>query len=213
MSTVTMPRIAILRNGKNSAKSSISVFPTVDALLREKEPFNIIVIDQPANQAEVSLRLLRMNKDYALTLIYCLQDMSSLCEHLSDGKAPASMDAMRRSVQTFYDRKETFNRGAEPQSFEWRVMAWMWLRQDRKLEPMVNPKQPQHYVYPVLDVLAQGERVNTFEWLGSMTEKGIFQECGLIDRIRACVKCSSARINFIDVCPECKHIDLSLIHI
>lgn len=208
MPTITIPRIAILRNGKSNSKSSISVFSSVDAILREQEPFNIVVLDQPANQAEVSLRLLRMHKDYALTLIYCLQDMSKMCEHLSDGKAPASMDAMRRAVQTFQDRQSTFNRGEAPQSFEWRVMAWMWLRQDRKLDPLESPKQPQHYIYPVLDVLAQGEKVNTFEWLSGMTEKGVFQESGLIDRIRACVSCSSARLNFIDVCPECKHIDI-----
>jgi GGDEF domain-containing protein len=201
-------RIAIIRHGKTSIKEVISILPTLNELLAQPVPYDIVVIDQPSSQAESTLRLLRMNKHYHLSLIYSLQDLTPLLENLGDGKAPVSMNSMRRSIKVHQDRLQEFNRGMPPQTLEWRMMAWMWLRQDRKLEPIANPKHAQHYHYPIIDMLANGEKVNTFQWLNGMVEKGIFQEMGLIDRVRTCSSCTSARINFIDVCPECSHIDI-----
>lgn len=204
----TAPRIAIIRKGKTSIKTSLSILPTLDTLLAQPVPYDIVVIDQPGSQAEMTLRLLRMNKHYHLSLIYSLQDLTPAFENLGDGKAPGSMDAMRRAIKIHQDRLQEFNRGLPPQTLEWRMMAWMWLRQDRKLEPMENGKHIQHYHYPLIEALACGEKVNTFEWLSGMVDRGVFQETGLIDRIRTCSGCASARINFVDVCPECTHIDI-----
>lgn len=55
--------------------------------------------------------------------------------------------------------------------FETRVLAWLWLRPNRQVRAVRNPELAQHYECPLLDVLADGDRINPFVWLQLMSDQ------------------------------------------
>lgn len=202
------PYLAIVRCDQSASRNTVTVFPACSDLIAHERDFDIVILDQPAHKAEKSLESLRVNPRYQLTLIYCMQEMTEIIEHLSDGKLPTDLKMLAQQYQQFKDRMSLFNRGAPPEGFKWKILAWLWTREERTLYPMANAQIAQYYQYPIVDMMARAEKVNTFHWLNTMSSDGTLEPVGLIDRIRVCRKCSSSRINFIDVCPECTHMHI-----
>ena len=101
-----------------------------------------------------------------------------------------------------------FNGDRAPERFEERVLAWLWTRPRATLTPERNTAHPQFYYYPLISAMADDEPVNDMVWLQLMVEQGWFVQEALLDRIRLCSRCSSGRLNFVDVCPECNALEI-----
>ncbi len=106
-------------------------------------------------------------------------------------------------------RLATFNRGRHPERLEERVMAWLWTRPHASITAQRDTSLADVYGYPLLEVFAGDEPVNQTLWLRLMSEQGLLVSGELIDRIRLCTKCNSARLNYVDVCPECRDLDIA----
>lgn len=102
-----------------------------------------------------------------------------------------------------------FNRGIAPERFDERVLAWLWSRPRQRIEPEKDPGSRTIYRYPLISVMASDEPVNDIIWLRLMQEQGWLTPGELVDRIRLCRSCDSARLNYVDVCPQCNALDIA----
>ena len=87
---------------------------------------------------------------------------------------------------------------------------------------MADPSSASVYRYPLVEAMAgvgaaglrAGERmagdsmaregtVNPQRWLHHQAQANLLEAGELIDRLRQCPACSSSRLNYVDVCPEC----------
>ncbi|MGV8865154.1 MAG: diguanylate cyclase [Pseudomonas sp.] len=206
------PRIAVLGNFTASlgllGLPEVERFSDLDNLLAAPA-VDVVLIDLPGNAAGQSLRKLRMSPLYRFSLIYCCRDLDSWCEALGDGAPPAELKEITPLWRLWKARFSLFNRGAAPDRFESRVLSWLWLRSSGVVHALRDPQVPQHYRYPLLEVLAEDEQVNCFVWLKLMAQQGWLGEGELVDRVRLCAGCGSGRLNYVDVCPECQALDIS----
>nr|WP_330219465.1 diguanylate cyclase [Pseudomonas sp. RIT-PI-q] len=163
----------------------------------------------PAAYAGRVLRKLRSIPSFRYILIYCCRDQDGWCETLGDGACPVDASEIKTLWGIWQERFRQFRYGSAPERFESRVLSWLWLRDSARVYALRDPQVPQHYRYPLLDVLADNEQVNSFVWLGLMVQQGWLEEGVLVDRVRLCSDCGSGRLNYIDVCAECQALDIS----
>ncbi len=205
----TTPRIALLGAGPYR-------FPGIEleryndlASLQAGSEADVLLVDLPGAQAGQALRSLRLDPRYRYSLIYCCQDQDPWCIALGDGPPPADPGAITPLWRLWRERFGLFNRGAAPERFEERVMAWLWLRSRGEVLAVRDTGVPQHYRYPLLEALGNEETINQFSWLQLMSQQGWLEEGELQDRLRLCTSCGSGRLNYVDVCPECQALDIS----
>ncbi|MGE8068016.1 diguanylate cyclase domain-containing protein [Pseudomonas sp. NPDC089569] len=206
---ISNPRIAILGNRVPSLNlPELEHFADPDSLLAASA-FDVLLLDLPGTQAGKVLRKLRAAAPYRYSLVYCCRDQDGWCEALGDGSCPADSNEIKSNWRGWLERFRLFNHGAAPERFESRVLSWLWLRDDARIFALRDPLVPQHYRYPLLDVLADNEQVNPFVWLSLMAQQSWLEEGVLVDRVRLCSDCGSGRLNYIDVCAECQAMDIS----
>lgn len=203
------PRIAVL--GVSQASYSSIEVERLAALsdLRDAPAYDVLLLDLPGARAGEALRALRMDRRYRFSLIYCCQDQDACCVALGDGAPPSDLGALASLWQLWNERFGLFNRGALPERFEARVLAWLWLRPQSAVYAVRSVSVAQHYHYPLLEALRDDETPNAFTWLQLMTQQGWLEEAELLDRVRLCVGCGSGRLNYVDVCPECQTLEIA----
>ncbi len=176
----------------------------IDSLLDHPDA-DIVLLDQPAHLATDAVQRLRRNAAFRFRLIFT-RDAGI---PLSDGAIPADPGKLLPAFRLWLERLKMFNRGQPPERFEERVLAWLWSRPSSRLEPGLDTDFRELYRYPLLDVMAAEEPINDMVWLNLMAEQGWLERGELIDRIRLCNRCSSGRLNYVDVCPACRALDIT----
>ncbi|HEY9459375.1 MAG TPA: hypothetical protein VIR04_01100 [Paralcaligenes sp.] len=192
----------------NTQDPSVQWHVSVASLLAS-EQCDVVLLDLSGSQAGQALRELRREPNYRYLLIYCRRDQDAFCEALGDGEPPPDRDGLVTAWTLWQARYGLLDKWRFDEYFETRVLAWLWLRLNRQVSAVCNPALAQHYEYPLLDVLAGEDRINSFVWLQLMNDQGWLEERTLIDRMRLCTQCGSGRLNYIDVCPECQSIAIA----
>lgn len=177
--------------------------------LYDEPAYDVVLLDMPAASAGEALRSLRKDKRYQFALIFCCQDQNPWCSALGDGAPPADLSMLTPLWRQWRERFGSFNRGRTPERFEEKVLAWLWLHPQHQVQAVRDASVAQHYRYPLLEALDDGETLNAFAWLRRMTQQECLEETELLDRVRLCVSCASGRLNYVDVCPECQALEIS----
>lgn len=177
--------------------------------LRAQPTHDVVLLDLETGDAADAVFLLRCDPRYRLALIYAGRDRSGEAPELSDGPIPTDPNAITRAWQDWHQRLETFNRGRPPERFDEYVLAWLWTRPGGRLAAVRHAHHPQFYYYPLLSAFADDEPVNDMVWLQLMVEQDWLERGSLTDRIRLCTHCGSARLNYVDVCPDCHALDIA----
>ncbi|WP_077530220.1 diguanylate cyclase domain-containing protein [Vreelandella utahensis] len=183
-------------------------FTSVQSLLEADDGFDIILVDLEHDAAADAVFLLRCDPRYRLSLILAGKGATNT-PALSDGPVPDDPHSITSSWQRLHERLAAFNQGNVPERFDDHVLAWLWSRPEGTLRPLRHPHHPQFYYYPLLSAFADDEPVNEMVWLQLMTEQGWLESRDLVDRIRLCTHCGSARLNYVDVCPDCHALEIS----
>ena len=136
----------------------------------------------------------------------------------NEGQRAGASSAIEAAWRHWLERLELFNRGQRPDRFDHRVLCWLWLRPERWIEPVADPSSATVYRYPLVEAMDRvamdrvgmagegtaGEgTVNPQRWLHQQAQDNLLEAGELIDRLRQCPACSSSRLNYVDVCPEC----------
>lgn len=203
------PQIALISEDPTDAlPATWKLYRSVSALQDEAVALDIIVLDLPEASIARVLMLLRQDRSYRHTLIYTYK--SQLNTHpLTDGVVPPSATELQKEYAELNRRLAAFNRGLSPERLEEHVMAWLWSRPQAEIIAQRDTSLAQMYSYPLIQAFSKEETVNEALWLRLMVEKGWLAEGELVNRVRHCLQCNSARLNYVDVCPECKDLDIA----
>ena len=201
---ICAPRVAVIEFGPQSAsdKSSADSYDSVDGLLAASAVYDALVLDLPASQAGQSLRLLRAHPAYRYSYIYCARDQDGWCDALGDGAPPKDDQALACAVQGWKDRYATLSPASLENSYETRVLAWLWLGGARRILALQDAGKADFYSYPLLDTLAEGKIFDALSTLQLLGQGGWLGRAALVDRVRFCARCGSRRLSQVR-CLQC----------
>lgn len=178
------------------------------ALLQVEPPFDIVILDLSEKDEIRALEQLRTDPRYSHALIYGMRGNGGLCKALNDGLLPATAEQLHLEHRTWRERYNLIKKSLSVASLEFQVLSWLWTGPERKLHSHLAPDTPTLYRYPIVDLLAIEAQHDTFWTLQFMDQQGWIEACQLNDRIRRCTKCGSGRLNYVDICPDCKSLSI-----
>lgn len=191
----------------DSCPSQWRQFKTIAELFNDTTA-NVVILSLAQNAIEQALTLLRQDRRYQFSLIYTLKPQANPLP-LADGPLPADSATIEENHTKLMQRLSSFNRGRHPERLEECIMAWLWTRPGAKISAQRDSKLANAYFYPLIRVFANNESVNEQLWLRLLAEQGLLASTDLVDRIRLCASCNSSRLNYVDVCPQCKDLDIA----
>jgi GGDEF domain-containing protein len=120
---------------------------------------------------------------------------------------PPNAPLLLERIGEFQSRAGSIRHAGDDLTPEALLLKYMWLRPGYVLEPMADWHHPRGYHYPILEALDRSES-DPDVCLQKMDRQGYLERVELKDRQRECDHCGSAHLNFIDVCPNCRSIDI-----
>lgn len=135
--------------------------------------------------------------------VFCLADQSASL--LMDGAA--SFDNVRRMARHMHALRLGLRLNPQALRHEERVLYFLYLRDPASLVPVPDRRSESLYRYPAADALAlPGDDPDA--WLDGLARRGLLVPEAVVDRTRHCPQCRSAHQHFIDVCPQCKSLQI-----
>lgn len=183
-------------------------FSSLQDLLNQTETHAVVVLDGPADVMGQAARTLRADPRYQQELIYTTRPGDPWCAALSDGELPGDGAGLEAAWRRWQERKRLFNRGEHPTDLDQSLFCWLWLRPGAEFRPLCDPSSAHIYRYPLVETIAGQSALSSYSWLQQKQQENLLEGGDLVDRIRQCPSCSSSRLNYVDVCPECHGLDI-----
>ncbi|MBV1913766.1 MAG: diguanylate cyclase [Pseudomonadales bacterium] len=180
-----------------------------DSLAAPADRPAVYVIDgKDPSYTKETLQQLRSHPDHYADLCFVSDPVGSSDDGLSDGKLPdpASLQGTVTESQQLNLLFKTIEDGQ--QTHEQWLMRFLLMRPNYVIKPLHQWSHARRYRYPILEVFG-GPMIDTEGWLKRLVSQRILQSVELIDRQKECTFCKSAQLSFIDVCPNCSHIDIN----
>lgn len=89
------------------------------------------------------------------------------------------------------------------------LIGWLGIHRRRRVFAFKSLESTSIYSYPIIEALFP-DLYSTYRYVLSEQNHGVLEAEQLIDRIRVCPHCSSGHLNYIEVCPDCRSIDIDL---
>lgn len=124
-------------------------------------------------------------------------------QHLSDGYASSADMALQAAL----DWRPSVSRlqGATTGS-GLALIRYLYLRPLVALSPARDWIAHQAYRYPLLEAFVDGETPASL--LAVVRSRGWLEQNHLVDRLRCCSECQSVHLNYVDMCPGCKSLNV-----
>lgn len=170
--------------------------------IRLFSPSAMLVLNLASAEQDAALKILRAHAATALSAIYIVNE-STLSPFLANGQFDSNYGEHLMQYHTRLTQSR-LRHGDDP---EFRLLNWLWLS-GLSLTAHAVPSQPELYHYPLLS--AWGIKAQeSFAWLTNLKQKGWIAPQRLINRTRYCPRCDSGHLNYIDVCPRCRSLDIA----
>ncbi len=211
-----LPRIAMIRSATSNlapsaaslwyAGDQVQAFRSARECCEREGPLEVIVLDTAsAERALEWLRDLRQDPRLAHRPAYLTSDLGPEVLAASDGIVPAPT-RLDIEIEAFNARCRTLA-GVERTDEASRLLSYLYVRPQRLVEPLRDPRHSSYYRYPLFDLFAP-VAMDGSEWGEELRRRGLLENAGLVDRLRKCTGCGGSHLNYIDVCPECHAIDI-----
>ncbi len=154
------------------------------------------------------VQALRRDPRTGLQPIFLTGEFGFPLDQISDGRISTPVDAYTRA-RAIIDRLQqldaaVFELGA---SDFLRILGFLHSRPELQLTPQRTWSSECFYSYPALEAMLGAPPLVTAR-LQSLHDRKLLQRTTLLDRIRQCPSCGGVHLNFIDVCPNCRHLDI-----
>jgi GGDEF domain-containing protein len=166
----------------------------------------ILDIDNPITRKELLIRL-RKHTKFCLQPIFLTASIDTLHDSVADGivedfnKAHAlAQPILNRIASLDYDVETALK------SQLFRVILFSYTR-DQPVRPVKGWNSPSGYHYPQVELLTDLAE-NACNWLQKQSNRLLLEQGSLVDRLRRCPYCSLVNPNYIDVCPNCRSIQI-----
>ncbi|WP_255555497.1 diguanylate cyclase domain-containing protein [Enterovibrio paralichthyis] len=158
----------------------------------------IVVITDSAEQ-DALLEAMHRSQRFWQWRIYVSQP-SALSAALSDGAhIPDNLESVWQDHRQYLAAIK--NGESEP------LLAWLWLDDERELQPVRDASSRGIYRYPLLEAYNE-ERATPYHALLQLTQRGYLVQGELVDKVRFCPSCQSGHLNYVETCPHCKGLDI-----
>lgn len=161
----------------------------------------VVVLNIEASLQDEVLKQLHQCRKFWSWKIYVLE-ISPLSICLSDG-----VFNIENIEHTLYQHSRALESISGSRSNLDPLVGWLGLDQKRRLIPHRSLELKSIYAYPLVE-LYYPEISSTYRFVLSETKRDTFETDELINRVRVCTNCASAHLNYIEVCPSCKDIDI-----
>ncbi len=168
----------------------------------------IWLLAQQGDALEDSLKTLRGTPETAFDLIY-VSHPASLTDSaitLSDGLVK-DRETMLKNWSTWTYRYQQLH-NPKPEYPDQKLISYLSLSPQRKMSPVVDITGSGFYQYPLLNIFTEGEA--TRFWLQRLLRRELLLPEKLINRLRQCPECHSSYLNYIDFCPQCRSINITM---
>ncbi len=183
-------------------------FSSFDEFLQGSlKPSAFVVKSDSESYTGTLLRQIRRDPDNATALVFTYGNIADNDQPLSDGPMPTTREALLNRITDMRKRAQAMHVHGSHHTPESRLIEYLWLRPGHVLEPVSDWKHPQRYNYPILELLDHSDS-DPEVYLRKMDREGLLEKVALKDRQRECDFCGSAHLSFIDVCPNCRSIDI-----
>lgn len=197
-----------LEEGASSAENDYHHVTGIDNLL-DGETADVVIVDGPQDATAQALAILRRNQSYANRLILLGRPGNQQAQALADGMAPSQAFQIEKQWHDWNARLERLAGNNQEKDALWPVDQWLLLRPDAWIEPVKNPAHRSLYTYPLLDALLNETVSDGLSLLENKWNRGDYERGSLVDRIRSCRECNSSHINYVDVCSQCRSLEIA----
>jgi GGDEF domain-containing protein/DNA-directed RNA polymerase subunit RPC12/RpoP len=161
---------------------------------------------EPGDEARDFVRRVREDPVACVRPLYLTASLGDLHDSLSDGIAATPEEATDRAASLVV-RSEEIHMRSLPEGRDFRMLGYLYLRDGGDLMPLKRPFSAEVYSYPVADCIA-GEGYEGASWLRTLRDRGLLAQGSLVDRLRFCPRCECSHLNYVDVCPECRSLEI-----
>ena len=207
-------KIVYLAIGKQSldvrdSDIDCSVFGSYDEYIEsDVDPAGFILeCDSDKNGLAILKNLRRSLKTFLLPIFLHSLSGDEL-EFLSDGTVDSLYDACEKAETLYQEEVELKHEQIEyAESTMLRVLAFLYFRPDRIIKPFQQWSNPYLYSYPLIDIFSSGNQ-DALEVLNNLKKHRFVRTVDFIDRVRHCPRCNYSHFNFVEICPNCKSINI-----
>lgn len=183
-----------------------NIHKTIDENVKKIKKIDLIVLSLPEKLQDAALIELRSSTNADLSFIYTTH-ASPLSKNLSNGLF--NSNNIDKELDLYLLRKKAIKLNSKD-AISHKLLCFLYLFPDYILKPAPYPETPELYVYPLLQAFGQ-ENKDIWETLDQLSTQKLITSKKLLDRVRQCNKCDSGHINYIDLCPQCRSIDIDML--
>ena len=206
VATLVAPHTAETRRTGHGLRVAGPQYPDLESLLAAAAvPDAVVLVGRDPGEERDWLAALRRDSRFGLRPLLATHEQADPDGALSDGlvRDPGEVFRTLAGVES--------SLAALPQreyaDGEERLLAFLYSRSGRHVLPARDWRAEHCYRYPLLDAMAP-PGVAGIDWVPSLRHRSLLEPVDLVDRTRECASCGSAHLNYVDVCPECRALDL-----
>jgi hypothetical protein len=169
----------------------------------EQLPVVVLIAESSPVQRRATLSALREHMRTALLPMYVLGPNTD-ADPLADGTVTTAQVALDNALE-IHAAAAALPPG-EPEDIDARLLRFLYMRASVTIAPERNWDAPLGYTYPLLDAFA-GD-LDVVSWLRMLERRKLIDRAELIDRLRHCPQCDYVHLNYVDICPNSKSIDM-----
>ena len=163
-----------------------------------------------ANKACKILKNLRADHNSSVKPLFLLKSLGETVDGLSDGIVQNLEEAYRRAESIEGLLKELNLKSlTDPNSASYRLIGFLYSRQNQILRPNSDWKNEKFYNYPIADALLDPS--GSMSLIQNLVDRQLLEPSQLIDRLRHCPHCDGTHLNYVDICPNCSNINIAQI--
>jgi GGDEF domain-containing protein len=166
-------------------------------------PVVVLIAESSPVQRRATLAALREHMRTSLLPMYVLGPATD-ADPLADGNVTAAQAALDNALE-IHAAAAALPAG-EPADVDARLLRFLYMRAGIIIAPERIWDAPLGYTYPLLDAFA-GD-LDVVSWLRMLERRKLIDRAELIDRLRHCPQCDYVHLNYVDICPNSKSIDI-----
>lgn len=179
-----------------------------DWAVKKIAPDAFVIEGGDENYITTTINAIRKDQEVFYILCFVVGSVNSFDSYLVDGQLPSALYLQEEIIQVA-DLRESYKQVDNDITKAGRLIKYLWLRPKFILQPYHEWQCQRFYQYPLLDKLSN-DATDSYEWLRILASTKILEPLVLIDRQRECAFCRSSHLSFVDVCPNCREIDIEI---
>jgi len=166
-------------------------------------PVVVLIAESSPVQRRATLVALREHMRTALLPAYVVGAEAD-ADALADGTVTSAQAALDKALE-IHAAAAAFP-ADDAMDVDVRLLRFLYARAEFVLAPERVWDMPLGYTYPMLAALAGDLDVTS--WLRTLERRKLIERTTLIDRLRHCPGCDYVHLNYVDICPNSKSIDI-----